>query len=174
DSAELIFQDYRVPASHLIGNVEGQGFVQIAGGLELGRINVAARGAGMAQGALDLALAYAKEREAFGKPIAQHQAIAMKLADMSTQAEAARLLVETAAQKFDSGQRCDLEAGRAKLFASEAAVHNATEGMRIFGGYSYSTEYEIERFYRDAPLMCIGEGTNEIQKLIIAKSLLKA
>ena len=171
DSAELVFDDYRVPAAHLIGEEEGKGFVQVAGGLELGRINVAARGVGMAQGALDLALAYSKDRESFGKPIAQHQAVAMKLADMSTQAEAARLLVEEAARRFDAGERCDLEAGRAKLFASEAALHNATEGMRIFGGYSYSTEYEIERFYRDAPLMCIGEGTNEIQRLIIAKAL---
>lgn len=172
DSAELIFDDYRVSASRLIGETEGQGFRHIAGGLELGRINVAARGVGMARGALNLALAYAKEREAFGKPIAQHQAVALKLADMSTQAEAARLLVQEAANKYDSGKRCDLEAGRAKLFASEAAVHNSLEGMRIFGGYSYSTEYDIERFYRDAPLMCIGEGTNEIQRIIIAKALL--
>lgn len=171
DSAELVFEDYRISADKLVGGVEGKGFVQIAGGLELGRINVASRGVGMAQGALDLALAYAKERESFGKPIAKHQAVALKLADMSTQAEAARLLVEEAARKFDQGKRCDLEAGRAKLFASEAALHNATEGMRIFGGYSYSTEYDIERFYRDAPLMCIGEGTNEIQRLIIAKAL---
>ncbi len=172
DSAELIFDDFRVSASRLIGEVEGQGFRHVAGGLELGRINVAARGVGMAKGALNLSLAYAKEREAFGKPIAQHQAIALKLADMSTQAEAARLLVQEAATKYDAGKRCDLEAGRAKLFASEAAVHNAMEGMRIFGGYSYSTEYDIERFYRDAPLMCIGEGTNEIQRIIIAKALI--
>jgi len=171
DSAELIFDDYRVSASCLIGGVEGQGFKQIAGGLELGRINVAARGVGMAKGALDLSLAYAKERETFGKPIAEHQAIQLKLADMSVQAEAARLLVEEAARKFDAGARCDLEAGRAKLFASEAALHNATEGMRIFGGYSYSTEYDIQRFYRDAPLMCIGEGTSEIQRIIIARAL---
>ncbi|MFK8016899.1 MAG: acyl-CoA dehydrogenase family protein [Gammaproteobacteria bacterium] len=172
DSAELIFDDFAVDASRLIGGREGEGFKQVAGGLELGRINVAARGVGMAKGALDLALAYAREREAFGKPIAQHQAIALKLADMSTRAEAARLLVAEAATRFDAGKRCDLEAGRAKLFASEAALENATEGMRIFGGYSYSTEYDIERFYRDAPLMCIGEGTNEIQRLIITKALL--
>ncbi len=171
DSAELIFEDFRVPADNLIGGSEGQGFLQTAGGLELGRINVAARGAGMARGALQLALAYAKERKTFGKEIASHQAIQLKLADMSTRADAARLLVEAAAQRYDAGERCDLEAGQAKLFASEAALANSTDGMRIFGGYSYSTEYDIERFYRDAPLMCIGEGTNEIQKIIIAKQL---
>ncbi len=171
DSAELVFEDFRVTEDHLIGGEEGRGFQQAAGGLELGRINVAARGAGMARGAMKLAVAYAKERETFGKPIAQHQAIQLKIADMSTRAEAAKLLVEEAARKFDTGQRCDLEAGRAKLFASEAAVSNATDAMRVFGGYSYSTEYEIERFYRDAPLMCIGEGTNEIQRIIIAKQL---
>ncbi|MDJ0928514.1 MAG: acyl-CoA dehydrogenase family protein [Gammaproteobacteria bacterium] len=173
DSAELVFQDYRVSKDKLIGEVEGQGFKQAAGGLELGRINVAARGVGMARGTLALALAYAKERKTFGKPIAKHQAIQLKLADMSTRAEAAALLVQDAADRFDSGQRCDLEAGRAKLFASEAALENSTEAMRIFGGYSYSTEYEIERFYRDAPLMCIGEGTNEIQRIIIAKQLVE-
>ena len=171
DSAELIFQDFRVSKDKLIGGVEGQGFVQTAGGLELGRINVAARGVGMARGALALALAYAKERKTFNRPIAEHQAIQLKLADMSTRAEAAALLVQDAADRFDSGERCDLEAGRAKLFASEAALENSIDGMRIFGGYSYSTEYEIERFYRDAPLLCIGEGTNEIQRVIIAKQL---
>lgn len=173
DSAELVFQDYRVPQSRLIGGVPGKGFQQVAGGLELGRINVAARGVGMARGSLALALDYAKNRETFGKPIAQHQAIQLKLADMSTRAEAAALLVREAAKRYDAGKRCDLEAGRAKLFASEAALENSTEAMRIFGGYSYSTEYEIERFYRDAPLMCIGEGTNEIQRIIIAKQLLE-
>ncbi len=173
DSAELIFQDYRVSADQLIGGQEGQGFQQTAGGLELGRINVAARGAGMARGALKLALAYAKERKTFGKPIAQHQAIQIKLAEMSTRADAAALLVKQAAERFDAGLRCDLEAGQAKLFSSEAALENATEAMRIFGGYGYSTEYEIERFYRDAPLLCIGEGTNEIQKVIIAKQLVE-
>ena len=171
DSAELIFDDFRVPATNLIGGEEGRGFVQVAGGLELGRINIAARGAGMARGALQHALAYAKERKTFGKEIAAHQAIQLKLAEMSTRAEAARLLVDTAAERYDRGERCDLEAGQAKLFASEAAVSNSTDAMRIFGGYSYSTEYEIERFYRDAPLLCIGEGTNEIQKVIIAKQL---
>ncbi len=171
DSAELIFEDFRVPATQLIGGIEGHGFQQTAGGLELGRINVAARGVGIAKGALDQSLAYAKERVTFGKPIAKHQAIQMKLADMATRAEAARLLVEQAADKYDRGERCDLEAGMAKLFASEAALENSTEAMRVFGGYSYSTEYDIERFYRDAPLMCIGEGTNEIQRIIIAKQL---
>ncbi|MEO1034012.1 MAG: acyl-CoA dehydrogenase family protein [Pseudomonadota bacterium] len=171
DSAELVFDDFRVPAANLIGEAEGQGFVQTAGGLELGRINVAARGAGMARGALELALAYAKERRTFGREIAAHQAIQLKLAEMSTRADAARLLVDAAAERFDRGERCDLEAGQAKLFASEAAVSNSTDAMRIFGGYSYSTEYEIERYYRDAPLLCIGEGTNEIQKIIIAKQL---
>ncbi len=173
DSAELVIDDFRVHERQLIGGVEGQGFQQAAGGLELGRINVAARGAGMARGALALALDYAQQRETFGKPIAHHQAIQLKLADMSTRAEAARLLVQDAAERFDNGKRCDLEAGRAKLFASEAALHNATEAMRVFGGYSYSTDYEIERFFRDAPLMCIGEGTNEIQRIIIARQLLE-
>jgi alkylation response protein AidB-like acyl-CoA dehydrogenase len=171
DSAELIFQDFRVSADNLIGGEEGKGFVQVAGGLELGRINIAARGAGMAAGATKMALAYAKERKTFGKPIAEHQAIQLKLAEMSTRAEAARLLVEQAAVKFDKNERCDLEAGQAKFFASEAAVKNSLDGMRVFGGYSYSPDYEIERFYRDAPLLCIGEGTNEIQRIIIAKQM---
>lgn len=173
DSAELVFDDYRVHKDCLIGGTPGHGFQQVAGGLELGRINVAARGVGMARGSLELALNYAQDRETFGKPIAKHQAIQLKLADMSTRAEAAALLVQEAAKRYDAGQRCDLEAGRAKLFASEAALENSTEAMRIFGGYGYSTEYEIERFYRDAPLMCIGEGTNEIQRIIIAKQLLE-
>ena len=172
DSAELIFQDFRVSADNLIGGEEGRGFVQVAGGLELGRINIAARGAGMAAGATKMSLAYAKERKTFGKPIAEHQAIQLKLAEMSTRAEAARLLVEQAARKYDQGERCDLEAGQAKFFASEAAVQNSLDGLRVFGGYSYSPEYEIERFYRDAPLLCIGEGTNEIQRIIIAKQMI--
>ena len=171
DSAELIFQDYRVSADNLIGGEEGRGFVHVAGGLELGRINIAARGAGMASGATKMSLAYAKERKTFGKPIVEHQAIQLMLAEMSTRAEAAKLLVEQAARKYDLGERCDLEAGQAKYFASEAAVQNSLDGLRVFGGYSYSPEYEIERFYRDAPLMCIGEGTNEIQRMIIAKQM---
>jgi len=171
DSAELIFEDFVVSAENLIGGEEGKGFQQVAGGLELGRINIAARGAGMAKGATDMALAYAMERKTFGKAIAEHQAIQLKLAEMSTRAAAAALLVQEAAVKYDQAERCDLEAGQAKFFASESAVQNSLDAMRIFGGYSYSPEYEIERFYRDAPLLCIGEGTNEIQRMIIAKQM---
>lgn len=173
DSAELVFEDYRVSAEQLIGGVEGRGFQQAVGGLELGRINVAARGAGIAAGALRDALRYAQERSTFGKPIAQHQAIQLKLADMATRVEAARLLIEQAARKYDTGERCDLESSMAKLFASEAGVENSLEAMRIFGGYSYSTDFDVERYYRDAPLMCIGEGTNEMQRIIIAKQLVE-
>jgi alkylation response protein AidB-like acyl-CoA dehydrogenase len=171
DSAELVFDGLRVDSANLIGGEEGRGFHQAVGGLELGRINVAARGVGLASGALKEALRYAQQRRTFGKPICQHQAIQLKLADMATRVEAARLLVEQAARKYDGGERCDLEAGMAKLFASEAAVENSLEGMRIFGGYSYSVDFDIERFYRDAPLMCIGEGTNEMQRIIIARQL---
>lgn len=171
DTCELTFEDYRVPASRLLGGVEGKGFAQTAGGLELGRINVASRGAGIAEGALHHALRYAQEREAFGKPIWQHQAVQMKLADMATQVEGAKRLIEQAARKYDAGQRCDLEAAMAKLAGSEAGAACAQEAMRIFGGYSYSVEYEIERYYRDAMLMCIGEGTNEILRTVIAKQL---
>ncbi|MGA1423528.1 MAG: acyl-CoA dehydrogenase family protein [Steroidobacteraceae bacterium] len=173
DSAELVFEDYRVSADQLIGGAEGRGFHQAVGGLELGRINVAARGAGIAAGALRDALRYAQERSTFGKPIAQHQAIQLKLADMATRVEAARLLIEQAARKYDTGERCDLESSMAKLFASEAGVENSLEAMRIFGGYSYSTDFDVERYYRDAPLMCIGEGTNEMQRIIIAKQLVE-
>ena len=173
DSAELVFEDYRVSAEQLIGGVEGRGFQQAVGGLGLGRINVAARGAGIAAGALRDALRYAQERSTFGKPIAQHQAIQLKLADMATRVEAARLLIEQAARKYDTGERCDLESSMAKLFASEAGVENSLEAMRIFGGYSYSTDFDVERYYRDAPLMCIGEGTNEMQRIIIAKQLVE-
>ena len=173
DSAELVFTDHRVPADHLIGVSEGRGFQQAVGGLELGRINVAARGAGIAQAALRDALRYAQERQTFGKPIAQHQAIQLKLADMATRVEASRLLIDQAARKYDTGERCDLESSMAKLFASEAGVENSLEAMRIFGGYSYSIEYDVERYYRDAPLMCIGEGTNEMQRIIIARQLME-
>jgi len=173
DSAELVFTDFRVPAEQLIGGIEGKGFQHAVGGLELGRINVAARGAGIAAGALRDALRYAQERQTFGKPIAQHQAIQLKLADMATRVEAARLLIEQAARKYDTGVRCDLESSMAKLFASEAGVENSLEAMRIFGGYSYSTDFDVERYYRDAPLMCIGEGTNEMQRIIIARQLLE-
>ena len=173
DSAELIFEDYRIPADHLIGEVEGQGFYQATGGLELGRINVAARGVGIAEGALRLATDYAQIRKTFGKPIAEHQAIALKLGEMATRARAARLLTLDAAATFDRGERCDMEAGMAKYFASEAALENSTESLRIHGAYGYSKEYDIERLYRDAPLTCIGEGTNEMQRLIIARQWLK-
>jgi alkylation response protein AidB-like acyl-CoA dehydrogenase len=173
DSAELVFQDYRVPADYLIGEVEGQGFYQATGGLELGRINVAARGVGIADGALQLATQYSQTRVTFGKPICEHQAIQLKLAEMATRARAARLLTLDAAAAFDRGERCDLQAGMAKYFASEAALENATESLRIHGAYGYSKEYHIERLYRDAPLTCIGEGTNEIQRIIIARQWIK-
>ena len=171
DTCEVVFEDFRVSADDLIGGEEGRGFQMAVGGLELGRINVAARGAGIAQGSLRLALRYAQERETFGKPIAQHQAVQLKLGEMAARVEAAKLLVEQAARMYDTGQRCDMEAGMAKYFASEAGVFCAQEAMRIFGGYGFSTEYEIERFYRDAMLMCVGEGTNEMQRIIIAKQL---
>ena len=173
DSAELVFDDYRIPADCLIGGAEGRGFHHAVSGLELGRINVAARGLGLAQAALADALLYAQQRETFGKPIGQHQAIQIKLADMATRVEAARLLVEQAARKYDTGERCDLEASMAKLYASEAGVSNSLDAMRIFGGYSYSVDFDVERYYRDAPLMCIGEGTNEMQRVIIAKQLIE-
>ena len=173
DSAELIFDNYQIGADQLIGGVEGEGFFQATGGLELGRINVAARGVGLAEGALRLATEYAQIRKTMGKPIAEHQAIQLKLGEMVTRARAARLLTLDAAQAYDRGERVDMEAGMAKYFASEAAVRNSEEAMRIFGGYSYSKEYEIERYYRDALLMCIGEGTNEMQRMIIAKQWIK-
>ncbi len=173
DSAELIMEDYRVPADQLIGGEEGQGFFQATGGLELGRINVAARGVGLAEGSLRLATHYAQQRETMGKPIAQHQAIQLKIGEMATRARAARLLTFDAAKTYDKGERCHMEAGMAKFFASEAAFQNSEEAMRIFGGYSYSKEYDIERFYRDAMFLCIGEGTNEMQRMIIAKQHLQ-
>jgi alkylation response protein AidB-like acyl-CoA dehydrogenase len=173
DTCELSFEDYRVPKENLLGGVEGQGFAQTAGGLELGRINVGARGVGIGEGALMLALRYAQERQAFGKPIWQHQAVQLKLADMVTQVEGARRLLEQAARKYDVRARCDLEAAMAKLAGSEAGAFCSQEAMRIFGGYSYSVEYEIERYYRDAMLMCIGEGTNEILRTVIAKQLVE-
>ncbi|WP_075221308.1 acyl-CoA dehydrogenase family protein [Acuticoccus yangtzensis] len=173
DSAELVFEDYRVPAANLVGGEEGKGFLQVAGGLELGRINVAARGAGIAEGALQRASDYAQVRKTFGKEIIQHQAIQLKIGEMATRARAARLLVLDAAATYDRGERCDMEAGMAKYFASEAGVENAMEAMRVHGGYSYSKEYDVERLYRDAPLMCIGEGTNEMQRIIIAKQWAK-
>jgi len=173
DSAGMTFQDYHVSANRLIGGVEGRGLQMILGGLELGRINVAARGVGLAQAALDESVKYAQIRKTFGKPIAEHQAIQLKLGDMATRTEAARLLTHKAALAFDLGERCDMEAGMAKLFATEAAVDNSMEAMRIHGGYGYSKEYLVERFYRDAPLLVIGEGTNELQRIIIAKQLIE-
>jgi alkylation response protein AidB-like acyl-CoA dehydrogenase len=172
DSAELIFEDYEIPADRLIGGEEGRGLQHALGGLELGRINVAARGVGVAQAALDEAVRYSQIRKTFGRPICEHQAIQLKLADMATQVEASRLLVERAAQAYDRGERCDMEAGMAKLFASEAAVTVSLEAMRIHGGYGYSTEFDVERLYRDAPLLVIGEGTNELQLIIIARQLI--
>ena len=172
DSAELVFDNFRVPAANLIGG-EGQGFYCAVSGLELGRINVAARGAGIAKAALDESVRYAQIRKTFGKPIAQHQAIQLKLGEMATRVEAARLLIEQAAQAYDAGKRCDMEAGMAKYFASEAGLKNALEAMRIHGAYGYSKEYPIERLVRDAPLMCIGEGTNEMQRIIIARQLIE-
>ena len=173
DSAELVFDDYRISADHLIGGVEGQGFYQATGGLELGRINVAARGVGIAEGALRLGAGYAQIRKTFGKPIAEHQAIQLKIGEMATRARAARLLTLDAAAAFDRGERCDLQAGMAKYFSSEAALENSIESMRIHGAYGYSKEYDIERLYRDAPLTCIGEGTNEMQRIIISKQWIK-
>jgi len=173
DTCELSFDDYKVPADRLIGGVEGRGLHQILNGLELGRINVAARGVGIANAALKEAVAYSQVRKTFGKPICEHQAIQLKLGEMATRLEAARLLTYRAAEAYDLGERCDMEAGMAKLFATEAAVENSLEAMRIHGGYGYSKEFNIERLYRDAPLLIIGEGTNEMQRIIIAKQLIE-
>ncbi|MBN9559123.1 MAG: acyl-CoA dehydrogenase family protein [Alphaproteobacteria bacterium] len=173
DSAELVFDNYVIPADRLIGGQEGRGLQHALGGLELGRINVAARGVGVSQAALNEAVSYSQLRKTFGKPICQHQAIQIKLADMATQVQAARLLVENAARAYDSGERCDMEAGMAKLFATEAAVNVSLESMRIHGGYGYSKEFTVERLYRDAPLLVIGEGTNELQRIIIARHLIE-
>jgi alkylation response protein AidB-like acyl-CoA dehydrogenase len=173
DTCELSFDDYKVPASRLIGGVEGRGLQQILNGLELGRINVAARGVGIADAAVKEAVAYSQVRTTFGKPICEHQAIQLKLGEMATRLEAARLLTYRAAEAYDRGERCDMEAGMAKLFATEAALENSLEAMRIHGAYGYSQEFSIERLYRDAPLLVIGEGTNEMQRIIIAKQLIE-
>lgn len=173
DSAELAFQDYEIPAENLIGGVEGRGMQAALSGLELGRINIAGRGCGLAGAALSDSVQYAQVRKTFGKPICEHQAIQLKLGEMATRLQAARLLTYDAARAYDRGERCDMEAGMAKYFASEAAVTNSLEAMRIHGGYGYSKEYHIERYFRDAPLMCIGEGTNEIQRMIIARQLIE-
>jgi len=172
DTSELIFQDFQTPITSLVGGKEGQGFYQMMNGLEVGRINIAARAVGVATAAFERAIAYAQQRRTMGVPIAQHQAIQLKLADMYTKIEAARLLLYQAARKKDAGERCDLEAGMAKLFASEMCAEVAMEAMRIHGGVGYFKEHVVERYYRDAPLMIIGEGTSEIQKLVIARNLL--
>ncbi len=176
ESTELVFDGYRCPAENILGGEAAglnKGFAQMMDALEVGRANVAARGVGIAQRALELALKYSQERKTFGKPICEHQAIQFKLADMATQVEAARLLTIRAARLKDAGERAEMEAGMAKLFASEAGRFCVEESFRIHGGYGYSKEYEIERLYRDAPLLLIGEGTSEIQKMVIGKALLK-
>jgi alkylation response protein AidB-like acyl-CoA dehydrogenase len=176
ESTELVFDGYKCPAENVLGGEDAglnKGFVQMMDALEVGRVNVAARGVGIAQRALELGLRYSQERKTFGKPIAEHQAIQFKLADMATQVDAARLLTLRAARLKDAGVRSDLEAGMAKLFASEAGRFCVEECFRIHGGYGYSKEYEIERLYRDAPLLLIGEGTSEIQRMVIGKKLLQ-
>ena len=174
ESAEVFFSDCRVPAENLLGGEEGRGLQQALSALEFGRVNIAGRAVGVAQASLDRALAYARQRHAFGRPIAEFQAIQLKLADMATEVQAARLLTWWAAAALDAGRRADLETGMAKLYASEICIKASLEAMRIHGGYGYSTEYEIERFYRDAPLMAIGEGTNDILRTVIARRLYRA
>ena len=171
ESCELTFDDFRVPASAILGNVLGNGFAQMMKGLETGRIQVAARALGVATAALEDALAYAQQRESFGQPIWKHQSVGNYLADMATKLTAARRLTLYAAQRYDAGERCDMEAGMAKLFASEVAMEVALNAVRIHGGYGYSTEFDVERYFRDAPLMIVGEGTNEIQRNVIAAQL---
>ena len=175
ESTELVYSGYKCPPERILGGADGvgEGFKQMMDALEVGRVNVAARGVGIAQRALELALRYSQERKTFGKPIAQHQAIQFKLADMATKIEAARLMTRKAARMKDAGQRSDLEAGMAKLFASETGKECVEESFRIHGGYGYSKEYEIERLYRDAPLLLIGEGTSEIQRMVIGKKVLE-
>ncbi|WP_037183380.1 acyl-CoA dehydrogenase family protein [Rhodococcoides fascians] len=171
ESCEIHLQDVRVPASALLGGVEGRGLQQALSGLEIGRLNIAGRSVGIAQAAYDAALKYAKERTAFGQSIADFQAIQLKIADIATRLQAARLMTYWAASQADSGKRVDMEAGMAKYFASETAIEASLESMRIHGGYGYSTEFVVERLYRDAPLMAIGEGTNDIMRTVIAKAL---
>jgi alkylation response protein AidB-like acyl-CoA dehydrogenase len=173
ETAELVFDGVHVPATNLLGGREGEGFKHAMSGLEVGRINVAARAVGVAQAAFNDSIRYAQQRQTFGLPIAQHQAIQLKLADMATKIEAARLLLQKAAARKDSGERCDLEAGMAKLFATETCQEVALEAMRIHGGFGYIKEFNVERYYRDAPFMLVGEGTSEIQKLVIARQLLQ-
>ena len=171
ETVEMAYTDHRISATNVIGEL-GRGLPQILGVLEVGRINIAARAVGVARAAFDAALAYSMQRETMGKVIGEHQAIQLKLADMATRLEAARLLTRNAAERRAKGLRCDVEAGMAKLFASETALELATEAMRIHGGVGYTTEFPVERYYRDAPLMVIGEGTNEIQRIVIARGLL--
>ena len=171
ESCEISFDDYRTPKTQILGNEPGKGFAQFMKGLEVGRIQVAARSLGVATAALEDSIKYAQERETFGKPIWKHQSVGNYLAEMATKLTAARQLVRYAAEKYESGERCDMEAGMAKLFASEAAQEISLNAIRIHGGYGYSTEYDVERYYRDAPLMIVGEGTNEIQKNVIAQQL---
>jgi alkylation response protein AidB-like acyl-CoA dehydrogenase len=172
ESCELTFDDFRVPASALLGGAEGRGFAQMMHGLEIGRIQVACRALGVARAALEDSLRYAQQRESFGKPIWEHQSVGNYLADMATKLEAARQLVLYAARRYDSGERADMEAGMAKLFASESAMEIALNAVRIHGGYGYSTEFDVERYFRDAPLMIVGEGTNEIQRTVITRQLI--
>jgi len=173
ETTELHFDAFPVPAENLIGGTEGLGFKHVMTGLEAERINVAARGLGLSRAAFDEAIRYAQQRVTFGKPIAQHQSIQIKLADMATKIEASRLLIYSAAAKKDRGERCDLEAGMAKLFATDTAAEVTLEAMKIMGGNGYSKDFTVERLYRDAPLVVIGGGTNELQRLIIAKGLLE-
>jgi len=173
ESCELAFDDFRVPAANLLGGIEGHGFAQMMRGLEIGRIQVACRALGVARAALEDSLRYAQQREAFGQPIWQHQSVGNYLADMATKLEAARQLTRYAARRYDSGERADMEAGMAKLFASETAMEIALNAVRIHGGYGYSTEFDVERYFRDAPLMIVGEGTNEIQRNVITRQLIK-
>jgi alkylation response protein AidB-like acyl-CoA dehydrogenase len=173
ETCELLFENFPVPAENLIGGREGEGFKHVMTGLESERINVAARGLGIARASFEEAIKYSQERHTFGKPICEHQAIQLKLADMATKIEASRLLVYAAAEKKDRGERCDLEAGMAKLFATETAQECSLEAMRIFGGNGYAKDFPVERYYRDAPLLIIGGGTNELQRLVIARNLLK-
>jgi alkylation response protein AidB-like acyl-CoA dehydrogenase len=173
ESCELNFTDARVPVDAVLGGSEGRGFAQMMKGLETGRMQVAARATGVARAAFDDALRYAQDRQSFGKPIWQHQSVGNLLANMGTKLYAARSLLLDAAQRVDTGARCDMEAGMAKLFASETAMEIALDAVRIHGGYGYSTEYDVERYFRDAPLMIVGEGTNEIQQGVIAKQLVK-
>ena len=173
ETTEMTFSDHRVPASQLLGTEEGQGFRQVLDGIELGRVNVAARAVGVSTRAFEEAIKYSQERKAFGKPIAQHQAIQMHLAEMGTTLEAAKLMLISAAEKKSAGERSDLEAGMAKLFASEACHEIVTKSLRVHGGYGYSKEFTVERLYRDAPFLLIGEGTSEIQKQVIARRLLE-